>query len=281
LLVFVIDMRPFLLACMAFTLAAAPAWAKTSVSYTHTTGSQSFDEHNLGITLGAGSGTLGGGFDSFSSDASSGTFKTYSLRLTESVGDGSWEIFGSLTPQVSLYQAKSVGFVINSNVPPEDEDTWPGQTESRLGYTRVWHSDGIPQPVDVNQNNLFAGLTYGIAKTTLEASYTKSLYDNDISGLSLRPAEYIPIPGVSQAPQDYPDYWVNGKIEQGLFSWLKVWGSYTRVQYKVGSAGQADSYTTGGGLFWNGFNVSAQFNQFIPGSGLPNKYVSISAGVGF
>jgi hypothetical protein len=267
-------MRFYLLSfCAALLLAAVPTWADSTVSYSHTTGSQSFNGQHIGLQLGSDSSSFGGSYDSSSSDALSGTFKTYSLNIGEDVGGASWNIFGSITPKQDLYDAQSVGFVINTDAGP--------QTKSQLGYTRTWHKDGVPLPENVNQNDLLAGLTYAVGKMTLSGNFTKTLYDEDISNLSLRPAAYMPIMGMTQTPQDYPSYWINSKIGLGLLTWLKAWVSYTRVQYEEGVTGAADSYTAGADATWHNITLSAQYNEFVPTNGDTNKYVSIGAGLGF
>ena len=276
-------MRRFSAACLIVLSTAWPLKAASLLSYAHTTGSQSFDGHHLDINLGSDTDHFGGSYDSFSSDISSGTYRTYSLRFGENVGDDSWELFGSITPKVGLYDAQSVGFVINTDAgsTPASVNTPATTTQSHFGYTRTWHFDGVPQPVHVNENDLMAGLTYVVSNTALSGNYTKSIYDQDISSLPLRPAAYMPILGTTQAPQDYPSYSVNGRIEQGILPWLKAWASYTRIQYKEGTANFADSYTAGTSASWKFLNLSIQYNRFIPENGPTNDYVSAGAGIGF
>ncbi len=257
--------------------------AETSVSYTRISGSQSYDGHNLELSLGSESGTkLGGGFNRYSSDVSSGSVSTYSLSLGGGTPDESWQIFGSLTPEVDGYKAKSVGLNVSTiSLPDEEEESGSSaaQTYAHLGYHRIMHTDGSPS-IDVNQNDLSSGLTYRIAKTALFGSFTKSLYDKNPPS-SLRSAKYSHISGVSQQIQDYSDYSIAGKIEQGLLSWLKIMGSYTRAQYKTGGAGSANSYTTGIGVSWQSLKGTIEFNQFIPSNGSSPKYVSAGLGFGF
>ncbi len=275
--------RRFPTVCLILLSAAWPIRAGGLISYGRTTGSQSFDGHHLDMQLGSDGGHFGGSYDSFSSDASSGTYRTYALRLGQNVGDDSWELFGSITPKVGLYDAQSVGFLINtqSGSTPAGAGSAASLTQSHFGYTRTWHYDGVPQPVRVEENDLLAGLTLTTGKTSLSGNYVRSIYDHDISNLPLRPAAYMPIAGTTQAPQDYPSYSVNGKIEQGIFSWLKAWASYTRVQYKEGSANFADSYTTGTTLTWKIVSFFVQYNRLIPENGATSQYVSGGAGVSF
>ena len=68
---------------------------------------------------------------------------------------------------------------------------------------------------------------------------------------------------------------------QGLLTWLKVWGSYTRVQYKEGVAGSANSLTGGADATWHSITLSAQYNEFMPANGANNNYISFGAGLDF
>jgi len=91
----------------------------------------------------------------------------------------------------------------------------------------------------------------------------------------------VEISGVPTLIQDYPDYSIHGKIEQPLSSWLKVWASYTRAQYKIGDAGAADSYGLGTGIFLSSLRATFEATDYSPSHGSTNHYLSFGVGLGF
>src|SRR4051812_35537752 len=84
--------------------------AGVSVNYAHTTGALSFDDNAVNASLDLLSGYyLGATYDAYRFDGSSGTIRTYGLRLGHFSAGGSWKLFGSLTPEVSNYKDASAG----------------------------------------------------------------------------------------------------------------------------------------------------------------------------
>lgn len=263
---------PTLFVCAILLGFTSHLMADTSVSYTHTTGPQSYEDHNIGVFIGSGPEfTLGGSYDNYSSNVSSGTFKTYGLSLGRTVGEETWQIFGSWTPEVNAYKAKSIGFKVGEQ---------SGPTNAELGYTRIMQTDGSV-PFDINQNDILAGVTYKIVKTTLSGDIIKSIYDKGIAGQSLREGKVVHTSGISNPIQPYPNYSAFGKVNQQLLSWLKIWVSLAHVQYEAGGASSADAYSTGVGVFWQALRATVEFNQYITSDQSSSKFVSTGIGLSF
>ena len=185
---------------------ASGAWP--SLNYTHTSGSNSYDGNTLDAVLDLPSGFyVGGSFNAYSSDNSSGTIKTYYGRLGRYTENGSWKLFGSVTPEVGRYKAVGGGgefrvALINGDEtkteekgneppPPQGEQVSPNtvypprwhsnpQLDLIGGYRRMMFTD---QGQNINENDFTGGLGFNLYKTYLSGTYIKSVYDEEFSGM--------------------------------------------------------------------------------------------------
>jgi hypothetical protein len=290
---------------IVLTCCPAALLAEVRGSYTNTTGSHGFDSNTVGATLNLSSGFyLGASYNSYHSDNSSGTINSYSGRLGRYTPNGSWELYGSATPEVSNYQETSAGGEFRVAVlgrDSEQEDLplpavnglpatppppkWHAnpRLDFMAGYTRDMFKD---QGQNIDENDVMGGLGFNLFKTYLSGSFTKSLYDQEFNGTFNPNARRFNVGYIPTLIPGYPDYDYAANIDQTLLPGWWILASYTHLKYKAGPDDLADMYSAGTGVsLFHYILLTVMYTRYVPtgSSTISDKqnFLSLGAGLHF
>ena len=285
-------------------IVSTSSYATAGVSYYQTTGSNAFDSNTVSGSLDLPAGFyLGVSYNSYHSDNSSGTIKSYYGRLGRYATNSSWELFGSETPEVNQYQEASAGAEFRVAILGRDS----GQEELPLpavngyspsisappgshaaprldftgGYTRDMFKD---QGEDINENDLMGGLGFSLFKTYLSGTFTKSLYDSELNGAINTEARRLSVGYAPTVIPGYPDYAYTASIDQTLLPGWWVLGSYSHLKYKAGPDDLADMYSAGTGIsLFHYVLLTVIYTRFVPATGSADKqnFLTLGAGLHF
>ena len=300
------DLKQMILAILVLSMPAVVR-AGVDVSYSHTSGSNSFDSNTVDANLDLFSGLyVGASYNSYQSDFSSGTIKTYYGRLGRVTDNGSWKLFGFAIPEVNNYKGVGGGgefrtALIGRNKTNPHTEIQPGEQPSgqqpgpaeqepsgwqanpRLdlmgGYTRLMFTD---QGQKIDENDLTGGLGFNLYKTYLSGTFTKSVYDEEISGkvnLNQRRFNLGITPTILPG---YPDYAYTASVDQTLFAGWYLLGSYTHLKFKASpdDIGNLVSFGAGVRLFSHILGT-AMYTRYFPAGNPTQNFFTIGGGLEF
>lgn len=284
-------------------LLCCPALLRAGVtaSYSQTTGSNGFDSNTIDGSLDLGSGFyLGASYNEYHSDFSSGTLNTYYGRFGQYGTNGSWRLFGSVTPEVSQYQEVSGGGdfsvaifgrdhsdelpVLPSEVPGPAVNAPPRwHPNPRLdfigGYARDMFKD---EGQDIDENDFTGGLGFNLFKTYLSGTFTKSLYDQEINGTFNPRARLFSLGYTPTVIPGYPDETYTGSVDQTLLPGWWILGSYTHLKYKAGPDDVGNLYSAGTGVtLFHMIFATLMYTWYVPTGQERENFVSIGGGLQF
>jgi hypothetical protein len=163
-----------------------------------------------------------------------------------------------------------------------------------LGYNKIFHTDGtiavqqtvrqrnrrIVQTVtttrnmdlNIDENDYTIGLRLKHYNTTVITKFIKSTYDQDTFQTSRTGLAVTAVPDLQQT---YPNQVTIIKVNQDLYSWLWVHGTYINEQFKFGQTGIADSFTLGTGIGWKMLEWFFEYTRYLPSDSDPANYFSL------
>lgn len=282
----------------------------TGVGYTHTTGSHGFDATTIDGNVQMPKGYFIGGFyNDYHADDSSGTIRTYGGRLGRDTDDDSLSLFGSVTPEVGSFKASSIGLDFRTAFIGRGRSQNAGSTGDLSspdwaaiplvsligGYTRSMATDNGQ---NADSNDLTGGLGLNVLKTDLSATYTKDFYDHSFTetpapnpglvGGLLNTTPLTPTPrrfAVGYSPsvfRGYPDSTVDLNAKQSLLPGWWLTGSYAHVKYKAGPDEKADLYTVGTNISLLHFvTLEFTYTRYNPSNTDNQNFYAFGGGVRF
>ena len=302
---------------LLLVLSSAPLMAGGGVTFSHTNGSDAYTSNTVDGNVDLSAKTyLGATYNTYHSDDSNGTINTYYLRLGHVATNSSVRLFGSYTPEVNDYKYTSGGFDFRTTlfgrksddemekgssadkksaedesaqgsnagaetVSPSGPPAWHADPHFDFlgGYTRYMYQD---QGEDINENDITGGVGFGLYKTYLSGTFTKSVYDEEISSLvNLNQRKF----SVAYAPTiipGYPDYFYSANIDQTLWPGWWLLGSYSRLKLKASPDDLANLYTAGIGVrLFNHLLGSVLYTLYAPtgdNSDIKRNYFSVGGG---
>lgn len=241
-------MRRLLLG-LAVALAAAPVRAELGVDAKLTSGPNRYRAAAGSVAYDHASGFEGSlGASGSRSASSSTTLKSYSGRVGYFTDDWSAGVSAGLTPKADLYRSRQFGVDGSwTFLRAEGADSW-GLTAD-LSYSRVNHEDealtcpagrrrclrrGLPATVkiELDQNDLTAGLRARRGPWSLAFSGTSSLYDQSIETLSAPRGRTLP--GLASTVEGYQSSNLFAKVGRNLGSRFWAWSSASRTAFHLG-----------------------------------------------
>jgi len=290
-------------ALTVFLTCPGAIWAGVSASYSHTTGSNGFDGNTTDANLDLFSGLyVGASYNSYHSDNSSGTINTYYGRLGHYGENGSWKLYGLVTPEVSDYKAVGAGGEFRVTVlgrgheeaspPTEQPVTEPAAVPSgppswhadpRLdllgSYTRTMYTD---QGQKIDENDIMGGLGFNLFKTYLSGTFTKSVYDQEFSGIINPNARRFNIGYAPSIIPGYPDYIYTASVDQTLLPGWWALGSYSYLKFKDGPEDNGNLVSVGTGITLFHFIMgTVMYTWYNPNNNPKLHFFSVGAGLQF
>jgi hypothetical protein len=265
-------------------LLAGAAIAEPSIFYNATLGSRSYISHDIegNLDLPRNFYTTVS-YDTYRSDTSGGTFRTYGGEVGRLLRGSSWRLFGSHTPESALYKQTSAGGELTQRI-LGDRDLQPARPDltARIRYTRRMHTE-IFEPatgrenLDITQNDYLGGLLMRWHGSSLGASYTQSAYNQNLSLLRTPTDVYQPLPGVSSVLGGYTDNSYTLSLSQKLCSSWRAWTAWTHARLKEENL-RINSYLIGGGYYGDRVTVTLDYNFYRRTDDPVRHYVSLGLG---
>lgn len=197
--------------------------------------------------------------DVYRTDDSSGSFKTYSLRLGLIGRFNDFEVAGSISPEINGYKNNSYGAKIGLHIYPEIWNSIAHGRESnmRFGLTGrgevINHTDKFerltsfngpfgklqfrraPSDIEITQTNYTYGAEAGVWKVFLSGERTDSSYDKNLDQIPIRFAQILKVAGVNSVVQGFPDHSQYFRCDLDVYSFLKPYASLTMIEFNLDS----------------------------------------------
>lgn len=260
-----------LLFVLAAGLAAAPASAGLGVDGKLTSGPSGYRAASGSVAYDHASGFEGSlGVSGSRSDSSSSTLKSYSGRLGYFTDDWSAGLSGGVTPKADLYRSKQFGADGSwTFLRADGDDSWALTAD--LAYARINHEDeavtcpagrrrclrrGLPATVliELDQNDLTAGLRARRGPWSLAFSGTSNLYDQSIETLTAPRGRTLP--GLASTVEGYPSSNLFAKVARDLGSRFWAWSSASRTSFHLGEPVLLSLELGAGAALGKGFELS-------------------------
>ena len=247
------------------------------VSDSYTTGSNGYNGNNLDVRIPLpGELFIGGGYRIYSSYLSNGTISTYKAQVGFTTENDYVRAFGAFTPLVNGYQDSSFGAEGKVRVFHRGDsfgDRGP-RVNLLAGLRDTMVTDNA---ISFNEDDVSGGGGFGFYKTYVKGTFTRSIYDKDITSLSISPTKPTQVDYIPIVLEGYPDYSFTGTLTQSLLSWWDVYVSYAHIHMKVATFNDADALSVGTQLtFFKTLVGSFEYTDYNqPSSG----YVSFSLGL--
>lgn len=274
---------------MAAALAAAPAAAGLGVDAKLTSGPGGYRAAAGSVAYDHPSGFEGSfGASGSRSDSSSTTLRSYSGRLGCFTDDWSAGVSAGVTPKADLYRSKQFGVDGSwTFLRADGGDSW-GLTAD-LSYARINHEDealtcpagrrrclrrGLPATVkiELDQNDLTAGLRARRGPWSLTVSGTSHLYDQSIETLSAPRGRTLP--GLASTVEGYPSSNLFTKAARDLGSRFWAWASASRTAFHLGEPTLLSLELGAGASLGKGFELSLSANRQKNASDPVGHYVA-------
>jgi hypothetical protein len=296
---------------MAAVAAAAFLWAGQASAFwlnagaKETTGNQSYNGVNASGQVGLDDFSLKPMFNSYHSNASSGTFNSYSLRAgydTQLFGIG---VTGGFTPSVNGYNNQFAGVDAALSITPTGEGAreriggrdqatsgpaqGAGLARIDLGASAMYtnHRDHfgsadqtLGSAARLGQTDLTGSAGVSILKNLLSADVTKSLYDHNPDLINMRAPRVENIIGLSQVIQGLPDTSVNVKLVMGVLPLIKPFVDYTHTTFKAGEA-NSSAYSAGVSAEMEILELSAAYERYVQNGQTDHNYFTLGASLRF
>lgn len=281
-------MRRLLLVLTA-ALAAAPAAAGLGVDAKLTSGPNRYRAAAGSVVYDHPSGFEGSlGASGSRSDSSSTTLKSYSGRVGYFTDDWSAGVSAGITPKADLYRSRQFGADGSwTFLKADGDDSWALTAD--LSYARINHEDeAITCPagrrrclrrrlpatvlIELDQNDLTAGLRARRGPWSLTFSGTSNLYDQSIETLTAPRGRTLP--GLSSTVEGYPSSNLFAKVGRDLGSRFWAWSSASRTAFHLGEPTLLSLELGAGASLGKGFELSLSGNRQKNATDAVSHYVT-------
>ena len=227
-------------------------------------------------------------YDSYRSDASSGTFRTYSLDATYDREELSFTAMGGYTPTVDNYNSLYAGGRVARG---HDFKEGPIRgIDLSASLTQTVHTETIKTPAvtagnqsipaqtgkgHLQQTQLEGSVEVALRSLVLGLDVAKSVYDRDLPPLAARPARGVRLAGFDHMIEGFPDLSVVERIELDAWPDLAPYVSYTYTSFKT--AAIAAAYAAGVDVFLSGLKLEASYQRYAQKGGADADYYGLSA----
>ena len=253
-------------------------------------------------------------FSNYRSDASSGSYNRFAVRLGYETGPIALGAQASVQPKVNGYRQRSVGADVTFSLTPGGskkgrkmagpssggESTFgSGLAGVDLGasFTHITHTDDFSGAANsgpgarlagarraraftLGQNDVavFGGVKFLVAELSAEVS--KSVYDKSLDNSGARDAQLLSLAGVAALQQGFPDRAVNVQAKLKVFPMVRPYASYTRTTFKLGES-PSNSYALGATVGLELVSVKAAYERYTQSGFSSKNYYTLGASIHF
>lgn len=274
----------------AFFAFAAPLGASVQLAFDQTVGSRHYRGTDASVDVGFGERKEGKGeyhlrpaVQMYKSDASSDTFKTFSLRF--GYEQALWDV--GLTaggaPEVDDYGTRFFGADVNWHFAGGDLGA---------GFLHTRHQDELlrsasrtigrrASAVDIGQTDLSVSAGAPALWSYIGAEISRSFYSRDLAAISARAAQIQQLAGLDAIVQGFPKSNFTLFVELRAIPMMTPFASFTRTTFQLDTPSSA-AFTLGASAKLGPGGLSVSVQRLDPGGGAePLHYVTLGAGVGF
>ena len=260
-----------------------------------TVGTEEYRGTDWSAQIGVGKFSLKPMFSEFKSTATA-DFKTYAIRGgfdTDLVGLG---ITAGGTPKIDGYSNEFVGADIVLSLTPgsggpikrigSQQETSGGARGEGLARVDIggavkhtFNRDNL-QAKSASQNDVTGSIGVKLMGALLSADITKSFYNADLTGNSIRALPGVRLAGLAAATQGLPDTNTAIRLELGQMPLITPFISYVHTRYKVGQ-NDSNGLTAGLNVELSILEVTASIEHLAQTGKADRNYVSLGANVRF
>lgn len=231
-------------------------------------------------------------YSQYSSDTSSGTFRTYAMELAYDTDNFGLSASGGVTPRVAGYASYFWG--LHGTLGRELNDDW--SIDLGGGYLRTVHDDEFqieargrrngrefiirrPASFTMTQNDASLSASVGYRIHTWSVEGTRSFYDKDLAQVSARSSQVNTLAGINASVQGFPKSSAYLKWKVKFHDVFKPYVTYTRTVFEIN---QPHSSTYGIGFnskireIWD---AGISYQRYVQSGSPPQDYYKSSLSV--
>lgn len=232
-------------------------------------------------------------FDAYHSDTSSGTFKTWSLRLAYDTG-GEYSFTGTIggSPVNDGYSRRFFGVTVDRSIDFGGADsTAPASAVEGLdlsaGFTHTAHTDQFQlstvkgrrvvvrrvNELDVEESDLTGSAAVRTGDERLSLDVLKAVYNKDLGSLSARAAPVAQLAGLLSTVSGFPNLDAALRLQSDRWDGVSPYLTYTYTSYAVA---EPVSQAFGAGVEVHlGVELDAAYQRFSQRTAADVNYYSL------
>jgi hypothetical protein len=284
---------------LGLSAAASAAGLFAEPSLKQTMGSGGYEATSASVDIGTDAFHARPQFDAYHSNTSSGTFKTWSLRLAYDT-DGEYSFTGTIggSPENDGYSRRYFGVTVDRSIDfVAAASTAAGSGVDGLdlsaGFTHTAHTDQYQlatvkgrrvvvrrvNELDVEESDLTGSATVRAGDDRVSLDVLKAVYNKDLGSLSARAAPVAQLSGLLSTVSGFPNLNAALRVQTDRWDGVSPYLSYTYTSYAVAQpVSQAFAVGT---VVHLGVELDAAYQRFSQRTAADINYYSLQGSYRF